>query len=376
MPDVTMPPPVLVESDADLKALAQSLARRSRVAFDTESNSLYAYQERVCLIQCSTEDTDYIIDTLAIADLSPLAPILADAAIEKVLHGAEYDVIVLKRDFGFQVNNLFDTRVAARTLGMERTGLGNLLQEAFGARLDKRLQRANWGRRPLPTDLLDYARLDTRYLLPLRDRLAQALRDEGRWQEALELCEYLTRLEPTENHFDPKGFWRIAGAHRLSPRQRAILKELYLFREQAASRMDRPPFKVMNDGTLLAIAQTEPQDLAALRDLPGMTAGQVRRYGQRVLAAVARGRSAHPPKRPARAARDEVVQDRYERLRQWRKKKARQHGVESDLILPRELLISLARRPPRDMDSLRQHMAPLEWRFQTYGAELLNLLRT
>ncbi len=376
MPDVNMPPPILVESDSDLKALAQDLARHSRVAFDTESNSLYAYQEQVCLIQCSTEDADYIIDSLAIADLSPLAPILADAAIEKVLHGAEYDLVVLKRDFGFQVHNLFDTRVAARTLGMERTGLGNLLEEAFGARLDKRLQRANWGRRPLPADLLDYARLDTRYLLPLRDRLARALREAGRWQEALEFCEYLTRLEPTENDFDPKGFWRIAGAHRLSPRQRAILKELYLFREQAASRMDRPPFKVMNDGTLLAIAQAEPRDLTALRDLPGMTTGQVRRYGQRVLEAVARGRSALPPQRPARAARDEAVQERYERLRQWRKKKARQHGVESDLILPRELLISMARRPPRDMDSLRQYMAPLEWRFQTYGPELLKLLRT
>jgi ribonuclease D len=150
-----LPPIELVQSPEQLARLASTLRSQPRIAVDTESNSLYAYTERVCLIQISTPKVDYLVDPLALADLSPLRPILANPRIEKVFHAAEYDLLCLKRDFEFHLRRVFDTRIAARTLGWKKTGLGDILQQEFAVTLDKRCQRANWGKRPLPENLLD-----------------------------------------------------------------------------------------------------------------------------------------------------------------------------------------------------------------------------
>ena len=170
--------PVLITRFAELTDLVDHLTRQPVVAVDTESNSLYAYREQVCLIQFSTPREDYLVDPLAIRDLSLLGPLFADPKIEKIFHAAEYDLICLERDFEFRFANLFDTMMAARILGREELGLGALLEQEFGVVLDKRYQRANWGQRPLPADLLAYARLDTHYLIQLRQRL----HDELSWQ--------------------------------------------------------------------------------------------------------------------------------------------------------------------------------------------------
>lgn len=355
--------------------MASRLASAPRLALDTESNSLHSYRERVCLVQISVPQADYLVDPLALPDLKPLAPLLENPKIEKVFHAAEYDLLCLKRDFGFRVANLFDTHLASRTLGRKKTGLGDLLEEEFGVHLDKRLQRANWGERPLPTDLLNYARLDTHYLLALRDRFERELKEGDRWEEAREAFELLSRVTPHSNGSNSDGFWRIARAGRLTPAQSAVLRELYHYREDQARRLDRPAFKVLGDQTLLAAAQTLPAHLEAVTALPGMSQGQVRRFGSGILAAVARGRKAPRPQRPAAAPPvEEAVLNRVEKLRRWRQRVARTRQVESDIILPREIMWKIARDGPRDLAALRRSMAPLEWRHRTYGPEILAAL--
>jgi ribonuclease D len=354
--------------------LMDHLRGQARIAVDTESNSLYAYQEQVCLIQFSTEEQDYLVDSLALEDLRPLAPVFADPAIEKIFHGAEYDVKTLKRDFGYRFANLFDTRVACRTLGYQRTGLRDLVAESFQVKIDKRFQRANWGKRPLSAEMQAYARLDTHYLLPLRDRLHAELRASGRLVEAREACELITLTDPHDNGFDPDGFWHLRNTRDLSRRQMAILRELYLLRDRHARRLNRPPFKVMENRTLLGIAREAPDRLDTLKDLPGMTKGQVRRYGNDILKAVSRGRKAPYPKPPSSPSFDEAIHRRFDTLRGWRKTVANRRKVESDIILPKETLWEIARLAPQDESTLRQIMAPMEWRFQTYGQEILNLL--
>ncbi|MGH2628549.1 MAG: ribonuclease D, partial [Anaerolineales bacterium] len=237
--------PVLVQDAGRLAAVASRLAPAPRLALDTESNSLHSYRERVCLVQISVPQADYLLDPLALPDLKPLAPLLENPKIEKVFHAAEYDLLCLKRDFGFRVANLFDTHLASRTLGRKKTGLGDLLEQEFGVHLDKRHQRANWGKRPLPPDLLNYARLDTHYLLELRDRFEGELKEGGRWEEAREAFELLSRVTPHTNGFNPDGFWRIARAGKLTPSHSAVLRELYHYREEQARRLDRPAFKVL-----------------------------------------------------------------------------------------------------------------------------------
>jgi ribonuclease D len=366
-------PPTLIQEPDQLKSLLPALKHQPRLAVDTESNSLYAYRERVCLIQISIPGADFLIDPLALTDLSPLGPVFANPRIEKVFHAAEYDLLCMKRDFGFTVSNLFDTRVACRTLGCKQTGLGDLLQEAFGVSLDKRCQRANWGKRPLPPDLLDYARLDTYFLLPLRDRLERELQQAGRLEECEEATLHLARI--ALNHQDqPQGFWGMSHARQLPPTETAILRELYLMRDKHARRLDRPAFKVMEDKTLVEIARLQPANLPALADLPGMTSRQVERYGEELLAAVARGQNAPHPRRPRAERADQKALARYEILRQWRKLAAAERQVESDVILPREVLWEIARSAPRELKDLESLMMPLAWRFQSYGPAILHAL--
>lgn len=368
-----LPPPVVVTTDDQLRRLVSSVQNLPHLAVDTESNSLHAYRERVCLIQLSTREADYLIDPLALHDISPLGPLLADGAVEKVFHAAEYDLACLRRDFGFHAANLFDTRVAARTLGRLRTGLGDLLEEAFAVHLDKRHQRANWGKRPLPEMLLDYARLDTRYLLPLRDRLIEELRQAGRMAEAAEECQRLASAPapPTENG---EGFWRVTNARKLSGTQAAVLRELYAQREAEAQRRDCPPFKVLGDDALLALAQAMPRNRAALEKVDGVSERARGRYGSEWLVAIRRGLDAPPPPRPVSRNGDESSQARFQRLREWRREAAAARGVESDLILPRDMAWEIARANPADMDALHPLMVPLETRFAAHGAAILHAL--
>ncbi|HUM63014.1 MAG TPA: ribonuclease D, partial [Anaerolineaceae bacterium] len=148
--------------------MTDAITAEPLLAIDTESNSLYAYRERVCLVQVSTPQTDYLVDPLALTDLSALGSLFADSRRQKIFHAAEYDILCLKRDYNFTFNNIFDTMIAARILSYPQVGLGNLLSAWFGIELEKKYQRADWGKRPLPQAMLDYARMDTHYLFDLR----------------------------------------------------------------------------------------------------------------------------------------------------------------------------------------------------------------
>ena len=369
-----LPPPVLITRPAGLARLVERLSIEPIVAVDTESNSLHAYREQVCLIQFSTPETDYLVDPLALNDLSPLAPLFADPYIEKIFHAAEYDLICLKRDFGFTFNNLFDTMVAARILGREAVGLGAILEEEFDLHLDKRFQRADWGQRPLPANLLSYARMDTHYLIPLRNRLRQDLQEEGKWELAKEDFERM-RLVNINGRLDhTAGCWRVTGSYDLDPQQAAILLELCNYRDKIARSLNRPLFKVINDRTLLAIAQEIPASLNDLSKLPGMSRGQIERHGRSLLAATQRGLQAKPvyPPRPPRP--DEEYLERLEALRRWRKHKGQQMGVKSDIVLPRDLMNSLAEENPQTEEALEALLQDVPWRKEHFGQEILALL--
>lgn len=370
--------PLFIATTAtQLSQLASRLARHELLGVDTESNSLHAFRERLCLLQFSSPEEDAVVDPLAIEDLSPLAGIFANPEIEKIFHAAEYDLIVLNRDYGFPVANLFDTMIAARILGRKKVGLGNLLEEEFGIKLEKRYQRADWGARPLRRELLEYARLDTHHLVELRDRLKAELEERGRWELADEDFERLPMLVRSngEQPETEAGPWSIKGARDLNPRQAAILLELARYREAKAAEADRPLFKIMGDSTLAAIAAAQPQKPAELESIEGMTPGQIKRHGKGLLDAVKRGEQAAPLKRPRRGAYDEAYVERVEKLRLWRKKAAQELEVESDVVLPRDLMHALARANPRDLAELAPLMADVPWRREHYGERILMALK-
>ncbi len=374
MPNAELSPPTLIQDENAFAQLLNRLELQAAIAVDTESNSLHAYKEQVCLIQISIPDKDYLVDPLSLSNTRALSRIFRNKRIVKVLHGAEYDVLCLGRDFQFQIVNLFDTRVASRTLGWKKSGLGDLLEQVFEVKLNKRFQRANWGKRPIAQDMLDYARFDTHYLLDLQAHLLRELKRNNLEDQVLEMCAWMARVPPNENGFDPQGFWRISHARELSRRQLAILRELYLMRDKLARDQNRPPFKILNDPMLISIAKHAPKSEDHLRSPTGLTKRQVDRFARAILPAVARGQKAPPPKKPRANHRDDAMIDRYEALREWRKGVARRRKVESDIILPRDLMETLAREAPSDSHALRRLMQPLEWRFRTYGTEILRIL--
>ena len=367
-------PPVWVAQPDELKRLVGVLARQPRVAVDTESNSLYAYREQVCLIQFSTPDTDYLVDPLVLPDLSPLGEIFANSQIEKIFHAVEYDLICLERDFGFSLTNLFDTMQAARILGRKAVGLESLLNNHFGVSMNKRLQRANWGRRPLTDEMKDYARFDTHFLIELRDILDAELKASGRWDLAQE--DFRLSCEVHNNHngkSELQAWERINGGRDLSQRDLTILNELCEVRERVAQRLDRPVFKVINDQMLAILAVSHPVRNADL-EAAGLTEKQIRFLGAELLAAVRRGSDAPLVKRTPSKRPSDAFLLRLDALKNWRKTTARQMGVESDVILPKRFMHQLAGSVPQDRDGLAEIMGESPWRMEHYGQQILTVL--
>lgn len=368
----SLPPPVWIDTPTALLELAEALKRQPRLAVDTEANSLHAYHEKVCLLQISTPDQDYLLDPLAVPDLSPLAPIFADPHIEKVFHAAEYDLLGLRRDFGIEVRTIFDTWQAARLVGYRQVGLNALLTTHFGLQVDKRCQKADWARRPLPPDWKEYARLDTHYLLPLRDILHAELQACDRLAWAQEEFTRLTR--PKKKCAITLPIWqRLNGAQGLDEHRLAVLKELCLWREREARLLNQPVFKILGEQTLVNLARCTPQTPGELSEA-GLTPHQIRRFGQGILEAVQRGLQSPPLARTYPARPDQDYLDRLERLRHWRQTVSKRLGVESDLILPRELLLAIAKRAPRSYEELAAIMPDSYWRLEHFGPDILRLL--
>src|SRR6266850_347569 len=251
--------PILVEEEQGLLRFLADLDRATEIAVDTEGDSFFSYPEKVCLIQVTALERDWLVDPLAGLDLSGLGRLMADPGRLKIFHDGEYDVLSLKRDYGFQFKNLFDTRVAAAALGAQNPGLASVLEERFGIRLDKSMQRSEWSRRPLSAQQIRYAQLDTHFLVPLMREQRRELEERGKMMIVDGECRRLERLEPPENTFDPDEFVRLKGARELAPLERQALRELFILRERLSRELGRPPFKVIGNESLLAIAMGMPK---------------------------------------------------------------------------------------------------------------------
>ena len=371
-----------VAKSTSFQTMIYRLKREPALAVDTESNSLYAYHEQVCLIQISTPSTDYLIDPLALAGLSALGPLLADPQVLKVFHGAEYDLITLYRDFGFTVANLFDTMWASRILGWPAHGLADLLQAKFGVTVDKRYQRANWAIRPLPPEQLDYARLDTHYLLGLYRLQAEELERTKRWPQARHRFTKLCQTRWEARGFDPDGFWHLSGAHGLDDAGRGVLRALYLLRDQQAQAENRPPFKMLSNKGLLILSEERPQTIEELYRLRGVSSPLVRKQGHALLKAIRQGASQplgwDQRPRPATNGSGRPTpesQVRYEALRTWRNAAAQARGVEPDIVLTNLTLWAIAQRRPRSPAELAAGGLLAPWQVDEFGEEVLAVLK-
>jgi ribonuclease D len=374
----------LVSTADQLAACVEEAAQEPVLALDTESNGFHAYFEKVCLLQLATPSADYAIDTLALP-LDPLLPLLKDPQREIVLHAAEYDVLCMKRAYGLTFGHIFDTHAAAKTLGIEKVGLHNLLESSLGVKLTIDEQRSDWGKRPLSKEQLAYAFADVQYLLPMREKLHADLIAQGLADEAEAEFARLIAKEPRPREFDAEGWQKMKAARTLDGRGRGVLRELYLLRDRRAREIDRPAFKVLSDLFLAEVARRLPKSEDELQRVPGASPTQVKKTGAQVIEAVKRGLAAEPLAKPRPGANGRFrkgspgapppdVEERYERLRTWRKGRAETRKVEVQVIAPNAVLWQLARENPQSSDALAKVEGMDPFRLQQYGAEILAVL--
>jgi ribonuclease D len=370
----------LIETQADLERLFDRLRGEPLVAVDTEAASFHRYRDRVYLLQLSSRQETAVVDPLAVGSLAPLASLLADPAVEIVFHDADYDLRLLHLEHGFSATNLFDTRVAAQLLNEPGVGLAALLEKYLGVRLDKRFQRADWSSRPLSQEMLEYAAADTRHLPELRDLLRNQLRERRRLEWAEEEFELLSGVRRSVPSADEEAYLRLKGAKALPGRPLAILRELFEWREQTARRTDKAAFRILGNEPMLAMAQSPPSDVSALKAVKGIGNEQIERRGREILAAIQRGldlaeadlpRVERPPRRPA----DPAFDARLERLKATRNLLATQYELAPGVLCPNGTLEAIARVNPYTIEQMGGIRELRRWQLRELGGHFLAALQ-
>ena len=364
-----------------LAEVIEEASRQPRVALDIESNGFHRYPERICLYQLAVNGSVFLIDPIAAPDTGPLGDLLADASIEKVLHSADYDLRSLDRELGYRVRNLFDTSIAAAFVGSPNLGLATVLQDYLGVEVNKskRQQRADWTIRPLSPDAQRYAADDVRHLERVRDVLARRLGHLSRLEWVTEECERLAQVKyrPPDREW---AFASVKGSRELDGRGLAVLRSLHSFREREAVRMDRPPFKVIQDAVLVGLASDPNADLAGVK---GLGRFRDRPAVGRLISAIRDGVRASPVKRPKSPTRNkrpgiaggQKVRTRLRSIKDWRVDLGRRLALDPALLWPASSLERLASSPERFDQELDSPEVRL-WQQREFAESLRHFLAT
>ena len=370
---------LLIENNEDLKKIALELQKEPEIGVDLEADSMFHYQEKVCLLQISTHALNILIDPLSIQDLSPLAPVFADPRIRKVFHGADYDIRSLYRDFGIEVHSLFDTQIAARFLGARETGLASLLKMRFNVSSDKKFQKKDWSQRPLPAAMLKYAVQDICHLLPLSDILEKELMEKSLLFCVEEECELLRGVRPNSSKTRPF-FLNFKGAARLDPRSLAVLEKILCFRDQVARRKDRPHFKVLGNNQIMEIVRNKPMSKTDLTRVKGFSPRLIDHMGKSLIEKVREGLNLpdealplYPEKVRHRLKSKEAA--RVKALKSWREQKRGKWRADPSLVCTNAQILAVAIANPEKPEDMECIDNIRRWQIKLFGSEICNIIQ-
>jgi ribonuclease D len=369
-----------VRTAGELEGFVGELQGSAAIALDSESDSLHHHRAKVCLVQVGAgPGKEALVDPLAVQDMSALGPILADPAVVKILHGADYDVTTLKRDFGFRFASLFDTMIAARFLGLPEVGLQAVARAELGVELSKDSQKDDWSRRPLTPVQEAYALADVQHLIPLHTQLGEKLAAAGRLSWVAEECAAVAALEPARKGSDPEAWQKVKGVRRLTRRQLSTFRALHAWREDLAAATDIPSYKLLSNETLFTLAEEKPGGLIDLGRVRGLSP-RIRQKGADILRLL-RESWERPesdldvlPTTPRPVVSD-ATRARVDALRAWRTAEAVRLKIDVSVVLPQRLLDRVAESAPATLGELALVGGLRQWRVETFGVAMLEATR-
>jgi ribonuclease D len=369
----------IIDTEQGLKEVMPVLKQSSILSVDLEADSMFNFREKVCLIQMAVPGLNLVVDPLKISDLSVLKPLFANKQIQKILHGADYDIRSLYRDFGFEVNNLFDTELACRFLGIHETGLDAVLTDRFGIHLDKRFQRKDWSTRPLSQEMVEYAACDVIHLHALSAVLQDELKEKGRYEWVVEECRILSSVRPPLTSHEPL-FIKFKGAGRLDRRSLSVLEELLQLRIRLAEKKNRPVFKIMSNGSLLRLCTEKPGSIGKLQKMDVVSPRQVSMYGESVVAAIRQGMAVPEkdlPKYPRKRMpmSESEIPERVKAIKEWRDQLAEELHIDPAMLFNRALMTAIAAKMPDNLKSLGEVDGIRNWQKKEFGKEIIKILR-
>ena len=380
MTTMRQPKYLMVETPQGLREACAILARATTVALDLEADTLFHYGETACLAQLSDGAQIWLVDLRQVTDISPMKPILENTAVEKVLHGADYDIRLLRRHFGINCRPIFDTEVAARFLGMRLSSLAEVLAERFGVALDKKFQKRDWTQRPLTVEMCSYAAEDVHWLVRLAGLMKEDLARLGRLAWVEEECDILARSSDRIREPGPL-FLGFKGAALLDRRSLAILESLLQVRESLAEQRDRPPFKVLSPDVIRQIIRERPETDRELLRINGLghRSGTFRAV---VLAAVRNALNLPDERLPEyprgigrRPSRSHRFEARVQGLKEWRDSRSAALGLDGSLVCANSVIQELAVKCPVTPEALDRVERLRKWQNREFGAEICNVLR-
>lgn len=369
-----------IDTMAGIKKIAKILERDETIAIDLEADSMYHFKEKVCLIQVATEKRNIIIDPIQVKDLSPLKPLFLSSDILKIFHGADYDVRSLYRDFNISITHLFDTEVACRFLGIRETGLETVLNKYFNINLNKKYQKKDWSKRPLPQKMIHYAIKDVIYLIPLANILMHELEKMGRLSWVIEECECLSKVRPVGPDDAPL-FLKFRGAGRLKSRNLAVLEALLRFRKNIAQKKDKPFFKIIGNKALLEMAIKKPMTLQHLKRSKVLSTKQVNMWGNDIIDIIGKSLRLPENKLPVYPRKKAPVipphiTHRAKALKKWRDKKAKEIDIDPGLLCNKALINTIAIKNPTDKKELAGIQEMKSWQINELGKDIVTVLRS
>ena len=368
----------VVKTASDLEQIANLFSNEKIIGVDVEADSLHHFKEKVCLIQISSTTQSVLIDPLPLQDLSPLKPVFANSAIKKVFHGADYDIRSLHRDFGIEINNLFDTQLACMFLGIRATGLDAVIQANFDVSLDKKYQKKDWSVRPLSLEMMDYAALDSVYLPELSYMIEKKLEETGRLSWVCEECEYLSKVRFDSNNGEPL-YLKFKGAGRLNPESLVVLEALLELRKNIAQKKDRPLFKIFSNQSIMKITLEKPCTLRQLQTNRFLSKKQIQMYGKTIINTVTSAMEIPAAERPGYPKKkvpfqDPEVPQKIKALKDWRDNVAEKLGIDPGVLISNAVIHAIIIENPATMTDLEKIECLKNWRRKEFGEEILAVL--